>query len=101
MRWLRRLHYWLRFRGNDAALREELETHRSLIQERLERDGVSPVDARAQATRAMGHATHMREDARGVWLPVALEAIGKDWGYAWRGLTRAPAFAVVAALSLA
>lgn len=101
MRWLRRLEYWLHFRAHQADLRDELALHQRLRREELERRGYAPGDADAAARRAMGNATYMREEARGVWLPPVLEALAGDWRYGWRGLSRSPAFTTVAVLSLA
>jgi len=69
----------------------------------LERDGMMPDAARAEANRVMGNETLMREDARGVWLSVGVESVLNDWRYAWRALLRSRAFTgalVVAAAGL-
>ncbi len=100
-RWLRRVIYWLRFGSRQNDLREELALHRDLLATDFRRRGLSPTDARDAATRAMGNETYMREEARGVWVWPTVDAIVKDWTYAWRGLRRSPAFALVAIVSLA
>lgn len=51
MRALRRLRYWLRLRGNDAELREELATHHALL---LARVPVPTADALIQPRRDLG-----------------------------------------------
>lgn len=101
MRWLRRLAYWLRFSSRDKELREELALHRELLTADLERRGVPPAVAGATASRAMGNATYMREESRGVWLAPRLDAFAQDWRHSWRGLRRSPVFTLVALTSLA
>ncbi len=98
---VRRLLYLLRRSRHDADLREEMETHRSLRQETLERDGVAPADAAAESRRALGNVTLAREDARQVWLAPAIESLGQDVRYGLRSLRRSRAFTVVALAMLA
>ena len=100
MRFTRRLAYWLHFRSRQDDLREELRFHHDQLVDDLVRRGLSPDAADAAARRALGNDTRMREDARGVWLSPRVEALIQDWRYSWRGLTRAPVFALVAMLSL-
>ena len=61
----RRLLHLVRRSHHDADLREEMETHRSLRQEKLERDGAAPAEAEAASRRAFGNVALAREDARG------------------------------------
>ena len=42
---IRRLWYLVRRNQNEADLREEMETHRALVRDQLERDGVAPLVA--------------------------------------------------------
>src|SRR5690348_5284590 len=101
VRWTRRFVYWIRIRSRDRELRDELALHRQLLADDLQRRGLAPDAAVEEARSAMGNETYMREEARGVWLAPSLEAVLQDWRYAWRGLRRSPAFALVAIVSLA
>jgi hypothetical protein len=67
-RLLRRVRYWLLSRGEDAALREELEFHHAMTQQQLEQDGMEAHAARLAARRDLGNATLAREKARAVWI---------------------------------
>src|SRR5690606_18983795 len=100
--WFNRLFYLLRRSRHEADLREEMETHRSLRQEKLERDGLAPADAAAASRRAFGNAALAREDAREVWVGPALEGLWQDVRGAARSLRQRPAFAaaVIATLGL-
>jgi putative ABC transport system permease protein len=100
-RLIRRIAYWWRFRAQQNELREELELHRELLAEDLERGGIGAGAARAAANRAMGNQTLMREEARAVWLSAGLESVIKDWRYAWRGLLRSRVFAVAVVVIMA
>jgi predicted permease len=98
---LGRVQYWLRRRQLDAGLVEELESHRAMKQEQLERSGMSREDAAAASRRALGNVTLAREDARSVWIWPWLESVWQDAAYALRDLRRHPGFAAVALLTLA
>jgi putative ABC transport system permease protein len=63
----RRLLHLLRLSRHDGDLREEMETHRSLRQDALERNGLEPQDAAHASRRAMGNVPLVFEDAREVW----------------------------------
>ena len=98
---LRRLIHLLRPRRLKNDLRDEIETHRSLRQAQLERDGMSVGDATRASRRALGSVTLASEDARGVWVWTWLESVWQDVRVAWRGLRKSPAFAGAAILTLA
>ncbi len=98
---VRRLLYLLRCSRHDADLREEMETHRSLRQETLEREGVAPGDAAAASRRALGNVTLAREDARQVWIAPALESLRQDARGGFRMLRSQPVLAATVIVTLA
>jgi putative ABC transport system permease protein len=101
VRLLHRLAYWLRLSSHDAELMDELAFHREMIERDLVRRGMSPAAASAQARRALGNETFMREEARAVWLWPSLEAMWRDVTYALRDLRRNPTFTLGVVLTLA
>jgi hypothetical protein len=62
-----RLLHLLRWSRHGADLREEIETHRSLRQYALERDGLGSDDAAHASRRAIGNIPLAIEDSREVW----------------------------------
>ena len=100
MRLLRRIAYLLRRSGNSADVADEMAFHRSMIEDRLAREGMSPEDARDTARRTMGNETYMREESRGVWLWPSLEATWQDAVHTVRALRRTPTFAIGVTLTL-
>ncbi|HET7219905.1 MAG TPA: ABC transporter permease [Vicinamibacterales bacterium] len=84
----------VRARQLEAELREEIESHRALRQEQLERAGLSQDEALCASRRALGNTTLAREEARAMWVSRWLDGLRQDVAYAWRGLARAPGFAV-------
>src|SRR5438093_11379856 len=98
---LRRVWYVIRQRQFARELAEEIEFHRAMTQQELERNGVHRANAEDQAKRAIGNATLAREDARGVWIWPWLESIWQDAAYAGRNLRRQPGFTAVVVMVLA
>jgi len=98
---LRRAAFWMHSRRHADDLAAELEHHRAEGQSALEAGGVSPADAAALSRRAMGNVALAREDARGVWIAPAFDALRRDVTYGVRGLRRDPGFAIVAIVTLA
>src|SRR4029450_12252128 len=101
MRVMRRLRQLFRSRQIDRDLAQEIETHRALLKEDLERRGLTPEVADAASRRALGNTTLAREDARHVWRWAAIERLWQDVGYGARMLRRTPAFTGVAVMTLA
>ena len=89
-RWLTRLRARIRNRRFDADLAEELRFHEDMKQRELQSRGMAADDAQAAARRALGNATLMREQARGVWIAPWLESLVQDVRYAVRTLVRQP-----------
>jgi putative ABC transport system permease protein len=98
MEWLRKLGAW--FRRPDDELAEELETHRALAEDDLRRSGLSAAAAAAESRRRMGNMLLAREDSRDVWLIRWIDRLGQHLRYGVRGLSREPAFALTALLTL-
>ena len=105
MIWVQRV--WLKLRALfarssvDVELDEELRFHLEHEIEKNLRDGMDPKEARRQALVAFGGMQRFKEetrDSRGV-RPV--EDLFQDLRYGARGLKRAPAFALVAIMTLA
>jgi predicted permease len=90
----RRLWFALRRSRHDADLREEIEAHRQMRQERLEREGMTPEEAGKGSRRAIGNVTLAREDARAMWVWPWLDSLGQDMRHAARSLTTHPGFTV-------
>ena len=80
---------------------EEMRQHVELEARELEARGVPAAEARRRAMAAFGGVERFREagwDARGTrWL----EDLGRDFGYAFRSLRRAPGFTLMAVTCMA
>jgi predicted permease len=88
---------------------EEIAFHLAMREERLRACGLAPEDARAAARRRFGDVEHVRSECMQIDRELArrqratdfLEDFMKDVVLAFRGLRRAPGFAVAALLTLA
>ena len=98
---LRRIRHWIGSRAREAELREELESHRTMTQNRLERSGIPSTEAAYASRRALGNVTLACEDAREVWIWPSLERLWQDVRYGARGVRQQPMFAGTAVISLA
>jgi len=98
---LRRVWYVIRQRQFERDLAEEIEFHRAMAQQELERNGVPGASAEDAARRAIGNTTLAREDSRAVWIWPWLESLWQDAAYALRNLRRQPGFTAVVVLVLA
>ena len=83
--WMRRLWFLLNRARFEAALREEMETHRVMMQDRAR----------------FGNTLQLREHSRDVWGWGWLDDIARDLRLAVRGLRRTPTFTIAATASLA
>lgn len=92
----RRLRARWKYRHFERDLAREIDVHRAMKQDELERSGVATADARAAAARALGNVTLAREDARAIWIARWAEHLWQDLRYALRGLRRQPLFAITA-----
>lgn len=97
---LNRLLYLLRRSRHDADLRDEMETHRSLRQDKLERDGITQVEAAQASRRSLGNVALAREDVRQVWIVPALEGVWQDLRGALRSSRRSVASSVTIVVTL-
>ena len=95
------LRYWTHRHDLASDLAEEIEAHRAMKQQQLERSGMPPTEAAYNSRRALGNITLAREDSRALWIWPWLEGVWQDVTYALRSLRRQPAFTVLAVGTLA
>ena len=100
MSWMRRLTNTFRRGALDRKIDEELQFHVEMRAADLERDGMTPEEARRTARRLLGNDAALRDRTRegDVW--VHLETALQDARYAVRMLWRAPWFTAAAVLTL-
>lgn len=92
----------------DVSRRDHVNDLDDQIRDHLDREtgdniarGMTPQQARAAALRRFGSVARAKEDARAVWVPVWLDQLRQDAGYALRVFRRRPGFHAVAVLTMA
>jgi predicted permease len=84
-----------------SSLEDDIRDHLEReIQDNTER-GMSPAEARSAALRKFGNVLLVEEEARAVWRRPWLDQLLLDLAFAFRMLRRAPAFTLVAVITLA
>jgi len=92
---------WWQFAQRDRDLERELQSDLELEEDEQRQNGLSPEEARYAARRALGNVPTIRGQTHEAWGVLKLEQAVHDLRYAWRALTRNPAFTTLAVITLA
>jgi putative ABC transport system permease protein len=92
---------WFRRGTLERELAEEMQFHRTRLEQDAVAAGVPAAAARGVARRRFGNATAVAETTRDRWSIAPLDVLQQDVRYALRGLVRAPAFSVTVIVTLA
>lgn len=84
----------------EADLKEQLASHREMVEADLISQGMEAADARTAASRAVGNELLIREFTRDQWFYRWIDIISRDLRYAVRTLVRTPVFALTVILTL-
>jgi predicted permease len=92
---------WFRRRALEGGLDRELRYHVERRVRDLVETGLSEPEAGRQAVLELGNLTHVREEARDVWLTRWLRDFLYDLRFSARSFLRSPSFTATTVLSLA
>jgi hypothetical protein len=87
-RWVERLYASLRPGPSDRSLERELASHLALLEDKFQRDGLTPANAALAARRALGGLGRVTEQYRDQRTFPWLEKARRDVRYAARRATR-------------
>src|SRR5581483_1763978 len=85
----------------ESELQREITSHLQILQEKFERSGLSPSEAKLAAQRSYGNVEFVKELHRETRSYLWIDNLVKDVGYGWRSLLHTPGFTCVAAIALA
>src|SRR5882757_9971533 len=100
MSWFSRLRNALRPQRLEQDLSDEVRDHLERRAADWRERGLSPEEAHRRAAVGFGSIARLREESREIRLWATLESALQDARYAWRGMTKTPAVAATAILSL-
>jgi predicted permease len=78
-----------------------MRLHETLRADRLEAAGMSRIEAVRESRRRFGNRLRLLEESRERWLGRALDDLGRDVRFGWRGLRRNAGFTFVVLVTLA